>query len=56
MSEDEDWVKEIIAKIEQSVKGDVCHVCNGKIEKKVQVGRCVYAEPCRHRLYQGTIS
>jgi len=52
--DDEEWVKEAIAKIAKSVAGDVCHVCDGKITKKVQVGRCVYAEPCSHRLYQGT--
>lgn len=56
MDDDEEWIKEAIEKIKASVEGDVCHVCNGHIEKKIQVGRCVYAEPCKHRLYQGTIS
>ena len=56
MADDEEWIKEAIEKIKASVEGDLCHVCNGRIEKKVQVGRCVYAEPCRHRLYQGTVS
>jgi len=51
--EDEEWVKEAIAKIRKSVDGDECHVCGGKIEKKIQVRPCVYAEPCQHRLYQG---
>lgn len=32
----------------------ICPTCNAKIEKEKQVGRCVYALPCYHRLYQGT--
>ncbi len=58
MSEDdkEDWIIEAIEKIKASVEGNVCHVCDGHIENKIQVGRCVYAEPCNHRLYQGTIA
>jgi hypothetical protein len=31
----------------------VCPECQQKIEKEKQVGRCVYAEPCGHRLGQG---
>ena len=31
----------------------VCTVCGGEVTKHVQVGRCVYAEPCGHRMYQG---
>jgi hypothetical protein len=30
-----------------------CPFCNAVIEQRKQVGRCVYAHPCGHRLYQG---
>ena len=52
---DDAWIEEQIAKLRASVEGNVCCVCGGTITKKVQVHRCVYAEPCGHRLYQGTI-
>ena len=55
MSDDIDFVKEAMDALKKSIDGDVCHVCNGHIKQKVQIGRCVYAEPCNHRLYQGTI-
>lgn len=32
---------------------DICPHCDTPVEKKVQAGSCVYAEPCGHRLYQG---
>lgn len=31
----------------------ICPFCGVAIEKRQQVGRCVYADPCGHRLYQG---
>lgn len=37
---------------ERLVSG-VCTVCGGQVIKEVKVGRCVYAEPCGHRMYQG---
>jgi len=30
-----------------------CPFCNAVIEQRKQVGRCVYAHPCGHQLYQG---
>lgn len=30
-----------------------CPECETVVTKRKQVGRCVYAEPCGHRLYQG---
>ena len=33
-----------------------CPECGAKVEHKRQVGRCVYADPCGHRLYQGDVS
>lgn len=32
---------------------DICPYCDQPITKR-QIGCCVYAEPCGHRLYQGT--
>lgn len=32
-----------------------CPHCGTSIDRKVQVGRCVYARPCGHRLYQGRV-
>lgn len=34
---------------------DTCPHCQTKITNKRQVGRCVYADPCGHRLYQGQL-
>ncbi len=36
-------------------EGKVCPWCKQPITEKKQVGRCVYALPCWHRLYQGTL-
>ena len=35
------------------LSGGQCPECEAAVTKRVQVGRCVYAEPCGHRLYQG---
>jgi len=32
----------------------ICPECDASMRKR-QVGRCVYAEPCGHRLYQGKL-
>jgi len=37
----------------EDIAQDVCPICHKAFERKKQVGRCVYAEPCGHRLYQG---
>jgi hypothetical protein len=34
---------------------DKCPHCGKTIEKKEQVGRCVYGRPCGCRLYQGRL-
>ncbi len=41
----EDWIGKL--------KANICPHCNQPIQHKRQAGRCVYAEPCGHRLYQG---
>lgn len=35
------------------LSSDICPTCEAKIERHQQIGRCVYALPCYHRLYQG---
>lgn len=32
----------------------VCPHCGADILNERQIGRCAYAEPCGHRIYQGT--
>lgn len=32
-----------------------CPECDQKVERKRQVGPCIYAEPCGHRLGQGRL-
>ena len=44
-----------IAKFFKNLANDKCPHCGAIIEKKDQDGRCVYAKPCGHRLYQGTL-
>lgn len=34
---------------------DTCLHCNTLFSELKQVGRCVYAYPCGHRQYQGTL-
>ena len=49
-------VAEINAALEKFVTNlaaDICPHCETPIARRAQVGRCVYAEPCGHRLYQG---
>lgn len=44
------FVKEYFA----SIADGHCPICHKPISME-QVGRCVYAKPCGHRLYQGTV-
>ena len=45
--------KEIKAFFDEMASGKCPH-CHQPMTKR-QVGRCVYAEPCGHRLYQGKV-
>lgn len=38
-----------------NLANDICPRCERPITHKRQVGRCVYADPCGHRLYQGRL-
>lgn len=49
---DNKWLKEFLAKLENNI----CPSCDAVIEKKIEVKPCIYAEPCGHRLYQGTLN
>ncbi len=40
------------AMMEKLADGICCH-CDTPIEEEIQDGRCVYALPCEHRLFQG---
>lgn len=56
MTDEEERQRQITAAIAEyfeRLTAGLCPFCGVKIEKQVQVGRCVYAEPCNHRLYQG---
>lgn len=46
---------EAIAKYFEALKAGICPICGKQIEEKKQVGRCVYALPCYHRLYQSQV-
>jgi hypothetical protein len=37
------------------IANDICPTCDKPYTRQRQVGRCVYAEPCGHRLYQGSV-
>lgn len=39
----------------QDLKEGRCPTCKQPVVNKEQVGRCVYALPCKHRLYQGKL-
>lgn len=51
---DPDFEKVIGAFFEKLSK-NICPHCDAPIAQQEQVGRCVYAHPCGHRLYQGTV-
>lgn len=38
-----------------NLSNDICPHCHTPITNKRQVGRCVYADPCGCRLYQGRL-
>lgn len=52
---EEEAVNQMVAQFLTDLASNVCPHCKQPIERKVQIGRCVYAEPCNHRLYQGEL-
>lgn len=55
IEEEERQRNEAVQKWLEDLENDICPHCGAKIEKRVQVGRCVYARPCGCRLYQGRL-
>ncbi len=49
-------VREAIAAYLTKMNADICPFCDMPFTDQRQVGRCVYAVPCNHRLYQGTVA
>lgn len=56
LEEHDRQVAEAVSKWLKNFAAGMCPHCGRKIEQKKQVGRCVYAEPCGCRLYQGKLS
>jgi hypothetical protein len=49
----EQEMDEAARRMADDLKHGRCPECHQPVERRVQVGRCVYGEPCGHRLYQG---
>lgn len=39
----------------EALAGGLCPTCHEPVEQKDQVGRCVYARPCGHRMFEGKV-
>lgn len=52
---EEDRINAAVSQVIERINGNICVVCGVDIANKRQVGRCVYADPCGHRQYQGTV-
>jgi hypothetical protein len=48
----EETERRIAAMLKKAADG-ICTTCDRPVERERQVGRCVYASPCGHRLFQG---
>jgi len=48
-AEADESIKEWLGKL----ANNICPECDTPVKKQRQVGRCVYADPCGHRLFQG---
>lgn len=46
-------VDALVAETVRRINEGLCPECGEKPARERQVGRCVYAEPCGHRMYQG---
>lgn len=55
LTDSEREVAEYIKAFMTNLKNDICPHCGTPITNKRQVGRCVYADPCGCRLYQGNL-
>lgn len=52
---EESEIAEALRQFFDNLNSGVCPHCGAPIANKRQVGRCVYAEPCGCRLYQGKL-
>lgn len=48
-------VMQAFAQFQSDLDNDICPHCKTPIQHWQQIGRCVYAEPCGDRLYQGRV-
>lgn len=48
--------RSVLAEFVTKLATNVCPTCDQTVERQRQVGPCVYADPCGHRLYQGRVS
>lgn len=53
LDEEERQAAEAWAAYVTALNDGLCPHCGASVAKRRQVGRCVYASPCGHRLYQG---
>jgi hypothetical protein len=53
IAEKEAEIREAAIAFFRDMQSGLCPHCRQPVQKQVQVGRCVYAEPCGHRLWQG---
>lgn len=49
--EQDEAIDRKIKKFNELLQKDICPQCESSIDEKKQIGRCVYAYPCGHRLY-----
>lgn len=53
VAEEKRKLMEAVAALERCYIDWVCPTCHAEVLNERQVGRCAYADPCGHRLYQG---
>lgn len=55
IEQEEKDIAQAIAQWASNLEQGICPHCGTRIEHKRQIGRCVYADPCGCRLYQGRV-
>ncbi len=55
VAEKEREANAVLQEFLDNLANNICPHCKTPIAEKRQVGRCVYARPCGHRLYQGKL-
>lgn len=48
-------IKDELMQFQTNLDNNICPHCKAPIQHLKQIGRCVYAEPCGDRLYQGKV-